>query len=223
MATQVRFVDKLQLRLVKLGLSKRKATVVAGEVAPTAQRAKVSGTVTSKLVAKLLALGMTERKAVVLAKGLAPTVRANIKAKVKAAERKLAEVEDAEVNAEVVAATDGADDAALDAVAPRVNGHRVGWTSRWCRGHGGGSRSKGIELLRVMVSTVATISWQRLQGCRDRGGAAVGRNTTASSSTRPWPTGTSPGDGGGTGRAGVSGTRVVRRCHDQADGPDRSV
>jgi len=155
----VSLAERLQAKLQKLGLSKRKATTLAQGVTPTAQRAKVSGTVTEKLVARLIALGLTKKKAAELAKGLAPVVRASIKAKAKQKQIKLAEVEDEMVNQTVEQTTDEAEDEALDKVAPRVNGHRVRLDlpvvrrSTWMN-----TRVTGIEILRVMdgLTTEAT-------------------------------------------------------------------
>ena len=138
--------ERLLARLVKLGLSERKAKEVAKGLAPTAARAKVSGTVTGKLEAKLIKLGLSERKAKELAKGLAPTVRSSIKAKVKKAKVTLDDVTDDLVEKTVDEEIDTTEDAELDKVAPRVNGHRVRLDLPTVGVHG----QKGIELLRVM-------------------------------------------------------------------------
>jgi hypothetical protein len=159
MKEKVTLADRLLKRLKALGVGDRKAKALVKDLAPTAARQKVSGTVTEKLTVKLVKLGLSERKAKELAKGLAPTVRTAIKAKAKTAKKKLDDVTDEDVNAEVDGVVDLAEDIELDKVAPRVNGHRVRldlpvvlrstWQSK---------PVKGIELLRVMdgLSTTAT-------------------------------------------------------------------
>jgi hypothetical protein len=147
--------DKLLAKLRKLGLPERKAKELAKGLAPTAARAKVSGTVTGKLEDKLFKLGLSERKAKELAKGLAPTVRAAIKAKVKKAKIKLDDVDDAFVNEIVAEGVDLSEDAELDKVAPRVNGHRVRLDLKTVDVHG----QKGIELLRVMHGLTSSNSY----------------------------------------------------------------
>ena len=124
---------------------------MAKGLAPTANRAKVTGTVTEKLTNRLVALGLSERKAKTLATGLAPVVRASIKAKVKKAKIKLDDVDDAFVNEIVNEGVDLSEDADLDKVAPRVNGHRVRLDLPVVRRSVWQSKpTKGIELLRVM-------------------------------------------------------------------------
>lgn len=150
-----RLLDKLK----KLGLPERKAREVAKGLAPTAARQTVSGTVTGKLEAKLLKLGLSERKAKELAKGLAPLVRSAIKTKVKVQAKTLDDVTDKDVNDTVDDTVDEVDDAELDQVAPRVNGHRVRLDlpvvsrATWQN-----APVHGIELLRVMdgLTTTAT-------------------------------------------------------------------
>jgi len=159
MKEKVSLADRLLKRLKTLGMSDRKAKALVKDLAPTAARQKVTGTVTEKLTAKLIKLGLSERKAKELAKGLAVTVRAAIKAKAKTAKKKLDDVDDAFVNEVVDEGVDLSEDPDLDKVAPRVNGHRVRLDlpvvqrSKWM-----GAPVKGIELLRVMdgLSTVAT-------------------------------------------------------------------
>jgi hypothetical protein len=138
--------ERLLDRLVKLGMTQRKAKEVAKGLAPTAARQKVSGTVTGKLEAKLIKLGLSERKAKEMAKGLAPLVRSTIKARVKKAKVAIADVDDQMVEESVAQVTDEAEDPELDKVAPRVNGHRVRLDLATVGVHG----QKGIELLRVM-------------------------------------------------------------------------
>ena len=143
--------ERLVAKLRKLGLPERKAKVLAKGLTPTAQRAKVTGTVTSKLTDRLVKLGLSERKAMELAKGLAPTVRASIKTKAKAVAKKLDDVDDAFVNEIVAEGVDQTDNEDLDKVAPRVNGHRVRLdlpvVSRATWQY---SRVTGLQLLRVM-------------------------------------------------------------------------
>jgi hypothetical protein len=143
--------DRLLDKLKKLGMPERRAKEVAKGLAPTANRVKVSGTVTGKLEAKLVKLGLSERKAKELAKGLAPVVRASIKKKVKAQALKLDDVDDAFVNEIVDEGVDETESEELDKVAPRVNGHRVRLDlpvvarTTWMK-----KPVEGIQLLRVI-------------------------------------------------------------------------
>lgn len=151
--------DKLLNRLVKLGVTKRKAAILAPKLAPVAAKAPVTGTVTGKLEAKLIKLGLTQRKATALAQKLAPTVRAAIKAKAAKQRQKLADVDDALVENVVDEETDAVEDPELDKVAPRVNGHRVRLDLPVVRRHFWQSAPlKNVELLRVIdgLSTTAT-------------------------------------------------------------------
>lgn len=163
--------EKLRAKLVKLGLPARKATEVAKGLTPLAQRATVSGTVTQKLVAKLLKLGVSERKATTLAKGLAPLVRAAIKVKVKKAAITLDDVTDDMVNTAVSEATDAVDDAELDNVAPRVNGHRLRLDLPVAPMQG----LKGIEILRVMDGLTSSATYLVAAVKGDAGIVAVRR------------------------------------------------
>src|SRR4051794_24464242 len=71
---------RLEEKMQKLHVTRRKAKELAKAVAATFQR-PVKGNVTEKLTQRLMRLGLVEPKAKELAKGLAPTVRAAIKAK----------------------------------------------------------------------------------------------------------------------------------------------
>ena len=143
--------ERLVVKLRKLGLPERKAKTLAKGLVPTAQRAKVTGTVTGKLTDRLQKLGLSERKATELAKGLAPLVRSAIKAKAKVKALTLDDVTDEMVNETVTKVTDDAEDMDLDKVAPRVNGHRVRLDLPVVERHTWQRQSvRGIELLRVM-------------------------------------------------------------------------
>jgi hypothetical protein len=138
--------DRLLAKLVKLGLSERKAKELAPGLVVTASKAPVKGTVTEKLTTRLVKLGLTERKATELAKGLAPMVRSAITAKAKARQVKVKDVSDEMVEEAVAESVDSAEDLELDKVAPRVNGHRVRLDLPVAPMAG----IRGIELLRVM-------------------------------------------------------------------------
>jgi hypothetical protein len=138
--------DRLLAKLVKLGLSERKAKELAPGLVVTASKAPVKGTVTEKLTTRLVKLGLTERKATELAKGLAPMVRSAITAKAKDRKVKVKDVDDAMVEEAVAESVDSAEDTELDKVAPRVNGHRVRLDLPVAPMAG----IRGIELLRVM-------------------------------------------------------------------------
>lgn len=166
--------ERLMLRLTKLGLTERKAKEVAKGLVPTASKAPVKGTVTEKLTKRLINLGLTERKAKELAKGLAPLVRSSIKAKVRAKKATLDDVTDDDVEGTVAEVTDSAEDAELDKVAPRVNGHRVRLDLpvvsmfTWQK-----APVKGIELLRVMDGLTTTRTYLSAAVKSDQGIVAV--------------------------------------------------
>lgn len=162
MAQSVTLLDKLQVRLVKLGLTPRKSKELAKGLAPTAQRAKER--ITEKLEGKLLKLGMHPRKAKELAKGLAPTVRATVKLKQEAKAEKAAKkkvVKATVIDGKSVVEETGEalatsthpdadevfeDEAVNEALAPLVNGHRLRLDLPVAPMTG----EKGLVLLRVM-------------------------------------------------------------------------
>lgn len=160
MAKTISLVDKLSVRLQKLGVTKRKAATLATGLRATASKTPVKGTVTEKLEARLVKLGVAKRKAHELAVKLAPTVKAALKAKAKTTAVKLADVDDTFVNDAVEDVVDTADDPELDKVAPKVNGHRlrldlpVVQRSEWQR-----HPVKGLELLRVVDGLTSTATY----------------------------------------------------------------
>lgn len=138
---QLSFKDKITARLKKLGLTERKAKELAVGLQSTARPTKTKISVTEKLTHKLVNLGLSERKAKELAKGLAPTVRAALKAKQQKASLSMKDADEA-----VSKAVDEAEDAELDKVAPRVNGHRLRLDMPIVPYTGG----SGVELLQVL-------------------------------------------------------------------------
>lgn len=151
MAKRPTLLERLIPRLQRLGVTERKSKELAKGLAQFKKPTK--GTVAEKLQIKLVKLGLSERKAKELAKKLVPTVNAALAAK--AAAKVTPDLPLSKVMSKTVTEViDGVDDAELDKVAPRVNGHRLRLDLPVVAVGG----MKGIELLRVVhgLTTHAT-------------------------------------------------------------------